>query len=136
MSQSKLRGHCYCGAVRFIINGEPKGIAHCHCESCRRHSASAVATFASFYVDQIDFSHAQPAIHVTDDGVKRSFCGECGSPISYQSAQFENEIDMYLGIFNHPEDLRPQSHVFYREHIAWLNIDDGLPREEGFSKIE
>ena len=136
MSQSKLRGHCYCGAVRFIINGEPKGSAHCHCESCRRHSASVVATFASFNLDQVNFTHTKPASYQPGNGVKRSFCGECGSPVSYQSDQLKDEIHLYLGIFDHPENIRPQGHVFYREHIAWLNIDDGLPRDEGFSKIE
>ncbi len=137
MGKSKLRGHCYCGAVQFEISGEPSWVCYCHCDSCRRHTASVVTTYAQFHLDQVNFTHAQPSSYVTDlNNVKRSFCGECGSPISYESNISENEIFMYLGIFNQPEKLKPQDHVFYREHIPWLNIDDGLPREEGYSIYE
>jgi hypothetical protein len=136
MSDSIRQGHCYCGATRIQTRGEPFDIGHCHCESCRRHTASALATFVSFQLNQVDFTHEKPASHATADGVKRNFCGECGSPISYQSDKFENEIHLYLGIFNEPEKLIPRNHVFYREHVAWLNINDGLPREEGLAKYE
>ena len=31
MSEHKLSGHCYCGAVKFEIEGESEWIGHCHC---------------------------------------------------------------------------------------------------------
>jgi len=136
MNKSKYRGHCYCGSIQFEIVGEPIWTCYCHCESCRRHTASVVTTYAGFHLDQVKFTHAQPAHHFSEDGVKRMFCGECGSPISCQMkrALDEGEIYLYLGIFDEPEKLRPQNHVFYRERIPWLNIEDDLPRDEGLAR--
>lgn len=131
MSETKTRGHCYCGAVKFEISGEPIWVSHCHCESCRRHTASIIATFAGFNPDQVSFTGNLPAKHSSKDGVKRSFCGQCGSPISYESDRWKDQLHMYLGIFDEPEKLHPTDHVYYDEKIAWLHVADGLPHHKG-----
>ena len=130
MSEPSATGHCYCGAVRFEISGDPIWISHCHCESCRRHSGSVIATFAGYYLDQLKFNATMPSTHVTAEGVKRSFCGNCGSPISYEHDRWKDQVHLYLGIFDHPEQLQPVDHVFYAERIPWLHVDDQLPRYE------
>jgi hypothetical protein len=61
MGEKKLRGHCYCGAVKFEIVGESDWVGHCHCESCRRQSGSVMTTFAGFRIEQVKFSGAKPA---------------------------------------------------------------------------
>jgi hypothetical protein len=33
-----------CGAVRYEAVGDPTAVAHCHCESCRRHSGAPAVT--------------------------------------------------------------------------------------------
>ena len=45
MSESILRGHCLCKSVQYVVSGEPRWCAHCHCGDCRRHTGGAVATF-------------------------------------------------------------------------------------------
>ena len=131
MSQSKSRGHCYCGAIQFEVTGEPGWVSHCHCESCRRHSASVVATFAGFDPAQVKFDAEQPARFNTDDEVTRSFCVHCGTPVSYESPRWPNQIHLYLGIFDEPEKFRPTEHVYCEEQIGWLKFADGLPCHQG-----
>jgi hypothetical protein len=104
MGEKKLSGHCYCGAVNFEIVGEPDWVGHCHCESCRRQSGSVMTTFAGFRIEQVRFSGAKPNSSITDDGVTRRFCGQCGSPISYEYTGRPDEIHMQLGLF---DDLEP-----------------------------
>ena len=31
----KIVGGCYCGAVRYEINGEPQASLQCHCRECQ-----------------------------------------------------------------------------------------------------
>ena len=40
-----LSGHCLCGGVRFRTAGLVRASGHCHCESCRRTTGSAFASF-------------------------------------------------------------------------------------------
>ncbi len=128
MSQKKTTGHCYCGAIQFEVTGDPGWVTHCHCESCRRHSASVMATFAGYSSEQLTFTAARPASFSSDDVVKRSFCGQCGSPISYESPRWPGQVHLYLGIFDEPENFQPEDHSYCAEQIPWLHIDDGLPR--------
>jgi hypothetical protein len=44
----QFEGGCLCGAVRFIATGQPKGVAWCHCQSCRKHSGAPVSVFVAF----------------------------------------------------------------------------------------
>jgi len=92
-----------------------------------------MATFAGYHLDQLKYTANLPASYRSGDGVKRSFCGRCGSPISYQSDRWPDQVHLYLGIFDDPDKIHPEGHVKCEEKIAWLNLDDDLPRYEGYS---
>jgi len=127
MSEAKMTGHCYCGAVKFEVAGESSWIGHCHCESCRRQSGSVMTTFAGFRPEQVVFTGAMPSRYTTADGVTRSFCGQCGSPVAYQQAERPDEIHLQLGLFDDLEPLAPQNHSFLEEKVSWLHADEHLP---------
>jgi len=128
MPETKLSGHCYCGAVKFEISGKSDWVGHCHCESCRRQSGSVMTTFAGFRPDQVIFTGAMPSRFSSDDGVTRSFCGQCGSPVAYESTDRPNEIHLQLGLFDDLEPLAPQDHSFLNEKVSWLHADEHLPQ--------
>ncbi len=127
MSEKKLSGHCYCGAVTFEVIGESDWIGHCHCESCRRASGSVMTSFAAFRPDQVVFTGESPRRYATADGVVRSFCGQCGSPIAYESTQDDNEMNLQLGLFDDLEALVPVDHSFLNEKPSWFQADPQLP---------
>ncbi len=131
MSYSILSGHCYCGAVNFEASGAPIWVGHCHCESCRHASGSVMTSFATYHHDKVVFTGEMPTRFPTDDGVVRSFCGQCGSPIAYESTRQENQIDLHLGLFDDLEQITPQNHTFYDEKASWLKADEHLPKKTG-----
>jgi len=128
MSYSNLRGHCYCGAVKFETSGQPVWVGHCHCESCRRASGSVMTSFATYHLDKVKFTGTMRARFPTDDGVVRSFCGHCGSPVAYESSDKKNQIDLHLGLFDDLEQVKPQDHTYYAEKVSWLQADEHLPK--------
>lgn len=124
---SILRGHCLCRAIRFEIEGAPSWCGHCHCESCRRSTSSPITTFVTLRRELVQIS-GTPAVYESSPGVKRSFCGTCGSPISFETNTRPNEIDLYAASLVHPEAVTPESHVHHAERVSWMNLDDDLPR--------
>ena len=131
MNETGFSGHCYCGAVKFEISGEPEWVGHCHCESCRRQSGSVMTTFAGFHPSQVVFTGAIPTRFRSKDGVVRSFCDECGSPVAYEQENKPDEIHMQLGLFDDLEHLQPRDHSFYAEKVSWLKADEHLPKLDG-----
>lgn len=121
-------GQCLCGGIKFEAAGKPRWVAYCHCASCRRHTASPITCFVNFRTEDVRFS-GTPATYESSPGVTRSFCRNCGTPIAYQTAKRSDEIDIYVNVFDEPERYPPDSHVFYAEHVPWLDVHDDLPRK-------
>jgi len=44
----QFEGGGLCGAARFMATGQPKWVAWCHCQSCRRDSGAPVSVLAAF----------------------------------------------------------------------------------------
>jgi len=121
-------GHCLCGAVRFAARGEPRWVAHCHCESCRRATSSAVATYAGFTAADVEWTGEPPAEFRSSPGVVRRFCRTCGSPLSFEGERWPGEIHLFVPSFDEPEVFRPACHVHVDEQLRWLHVADQLPR--------
>lgn len=115
-------GHCLCGAVRFEAVGEPKWVEWCHCESCRRVTGSPVTAFAAYPKAAVTFPASTPASFISSPGVRRSFCGRCGSPVAYEGARWPDEIHLHLGLFDVP-DLVPARHGCHEEMLPWLRLE-------------
>jgi protein-tyrosine-phosphatase len=121
-------GRCLCGAITFEAEGEPEWVAHCHCESCRRQTGAALATFVGYTATKVTFTNGERQLHDSSPGVRRGFCGKCGSPLSYEADDYPNEIHLYLSSFDEPGRFTAQRHVFFDEHVTSFETYDNLPR--------
>ena len=122
------KGHCLCGAVTYAVGGKPNWTSHCHCGSCRRNSGSAVATFVSFALIEFAVTQGQLSHYESSPGVTRSFCPQCGSPMTYRSNSMPTEIHLFLGSLDNPEEFPAQAQVFCAEKLPWLSVDDHIPK--------
>jgi hypothetical protein len=134
VARMNTRGHgvggCFCGAVRFSITAEPIWSAYCHCDSCRRATAAPVAAFVGFAEDGVRFDGDARRIFSSSSGVERSYCANCGTPLSYRSTRWPGEIHLYTPTFDHPEAYPPTFHVHWAEKLSWLVVTDTLPKYE------
>jgi hypothetical protein len=121
-------GGCFCGALRYAVNGEPLVVTHCHCLHCRKLGGAAFVTWATFDPAEFRYIKGKPATVSSRPGVTRSLCHDCGSPISYQAAELPDEIDLTVGTFDDPESVTPEDHVWADRKISLVHLDDGLPR--------
>lgn len=131
MNAKVSSGGCLCGAIRFEARGVPKWTGFCHCESCRRATGGSVASHVGFTDTDLSFVEGAPKIYTSSPGVRRGFCAECGSSLTYESDRFPDYIQVYVGAFDEPDRFSPQAHVHCKEQISWFNIVDDLPRYAG-----
>ena len=130
----KMTGGCMCGAVRYEATGKPFAINHCHCRSCRKHNGAAVVTLVGFAADQVRFSGDERKIYESSPGVGRAFCGNCGTPLTWEGIGSESEpiFELHISTFDNPDDLVPTAHTFDSERIRWFDVADNLPRYSEF----
>ena len=125
---SKLTGHCLCRAIAFSVSGAPSDVVYCHCESCRRATSSPTTTFLITRKADFRYTQGAPLLYESSPGVRRSFCGACGSPLAYETDRRPDDIDLYVCSLDDPSALAPQAHVHAAEQLPWFETLDNLPR--------
>jgi hypothetical protein len=123
-------GSCLCGTVRYEIRGDIGPGFYCHCSRCRKASGSAFASNAVVAADDFVVIAGQHALKafVADTGLRRSFCGNCGSPIISQREGVP-QVRVRLGTLDSPLERGPHAHIYVDSRAGWCELpDDRLPR--------
>jgi hypothetical protein len=78
----RLEGGCYCGAVRYVAEGEPVLRAQCHCRACQYFSGGAPNLFMLVPAEGFAYTKGAPKTYRRPDkadAVTREFCAVCGT---------------------------------------------------------
>ena len=119
-------GSCFCGTVRFAVNGEPIAMGYCHCNSCRHWSASPVNAFTLWKPASMKILQGADSIgsHSKTPKSDRKWCKKCGGHV-FTEHPHGGFFDVYAAII--PDfPFKPGLHVHYQETV--LHIRDGLPK--------
>ena len=127
-----IEGGCLCRSVRYRIDGEPMFSGTCLCPTCRKASAAAIVPWIHVYSQFFTYTAGQPVPYQSSPGVNRTFCGRCGTPLTYWKVSYGNTIDVTTCSLDDAEAFPPIAHVWASQKLGWLKLDDGLPCfEEG-----
>jgi hypothetical protein len=66
-------GGCLCGAIRYVVRGEPYRFGICHCADCSKESGSVFVAYAHWRRDDAEVTGPVSTFR------GRSFCPTCGS---------------------------------------------------------
>ena len=121
MSKVHYRGGCLCGAVRLEIAAEPYRVGVCHCLDCRKHTGAVFGIYAVFPAEAVSI------VGTTSDYRGRHFCPVCGSSIFGRSA---DEIEIPVGAFDAPNQVRPTYELWVCRREDWLPPFEGARRYE------
>lgn len=134
MGVRTAEGGCLCGTVRIVARGEPTTVVYCHCRDCRRANGAPVSLFVGYLAEQVDTERGEPRSYESSPGVRRSFCGDCGSPLSYKDERLPGEIHIPVGVFDDPETFEPMEHSWASQRLSWFELGDDLHRHAGSSR--
>lgn len=122
-----ITGGCLCGAVRYRLIAPPESSGFCHCETCRRAGSAPSLPYAGIDLAAFAVTQGAPVAYRSSARVLRSFCGTCGSPLTYFNEDKPDKIDIMTVSLDAPEAFAPTEHVWVSEKLAWDVVTDGLP---------
>jgi hypothetical protein len=122
-----MQGGCSCGAIRYEALGTPSNCTLCHCADCRRVSAAPALGWFSLATADLRFTQGSPKSRSSSPGVTRMFCGDCGTPLTWQHQDCAHEIDVTTCSLDDPSLAAPRDHTFVHSRVPWLPLCDGLP---------
>ena len=73
----------------------------------------------------------EPKVFRSSPGVERTFCDNCGTPLSFRSENMSGVMHLYVAALDEPEKFEPTLHVSHEEKLPWLEIGDHLPTSIG-----
>ncbi|HZY48420.1 MAG TPA: GFA family protein, partial [Devosia sp.] len=97
-----LTAQCACGSVSVRFVGKVLSMFMCSCEDCQRatgsgHSAIVLARPGDVTITGAVKSFARPAN--SGATLTRSFCPECGTPLSARSSRAPDVLMLPVGLF-------------------------------------
>ncbi|MBV9563970.1 MAG: GFA family protein [Bradyrhizobium sp.] len=128
----KLEGGCYCGAVRYVAEGEPRMKAQCHCRECQYITGGAPNLFMAMPPDGFQYTKGAPRKFARSDlekPVTREFCAECGTHLVTRP-NFPIVV-LKVGTLDDPKLFgAPQSAIYTCDQQPFHVIPEGLPSFE------
>ena len=122
-----VAGGCLCGAVRYRVTGTPTNTMICHCRTCRRAAGSPVVAWLTFSTGDFQFTRGQPVEFSSTAPVRRTFCGSCGTPLTYAHQDSPASIDVTTCSLDDPHSFPPTHHSWLSDDVGWVRFGDGLP---------
>ncbi|MBV8191628.1 MAG: GFA family protein [Alphaproteobacteria bacterium] len=125
--EQTFEGGCLCGAVRYRVTGPVQASGTCHCRTCRKAASAPELPFATIAVKSFMIIQGRPVEFRSSEEATRSFCGRCGSPLSYRHDSTPETIDIMTCSLDDPDAVPPTHHIWASHKHRWTVIGDGLP---------
>ncbi|MFP6806824.1 MAG: GFA family protein [Pseudomonadales bacterium] len=120
-----LTGECFCGEVKYRIEGSVRDARSCHCSRCRKAFSSQASAYALVnssefhWVSGIDLLTTFSSEH----GFGLQFCSKCGSTLC---GIFQDEVHgVTLGCLNEDPQIEIGRHIFVGSKASWEVIPEG-----------
>jgi hypothetical protein len=84
--------------------------------------------FVHFPVGAFTWVSGEPTRYRSSANAERGFCAHCGSTLTMHEPVIADRVQVTLGSLDHPELTTPDDHVWTKQQLPWLRIEDGLPR--------
>ncbi|WP_296058106.1 GFA family protein [uncultured Amphritea sp.] len=127
-----ITGECFCGSIKYAINGSLKDARSCHCSRCRKAFSAQASSYALVEHDEFEWLQGADLLtrYQTQPGFGLQFCSRCGSTLCGTFNGLVHGIT--LGCINGDPEVEIGYHLFVGSRAAWEVIPEGVTTyEEG-----
>jgi hypothetical protein len=128
MTSSSFTGGCQCGAVRFSTIKLLDNPHICHCRMCQKAVGNVFAALISTPKAGLKWTRGTPARFRSSADVDRGFCAQCGTPLFYDNAQWD-EIGLMIGALDKPQAIKPISQDSTESRLPWFHEITAIPNK-------
>jgi len=127
----KAEGGCYCGAIRYQVEGDPLFKGQCHCRECQYIAGGSPNMVMGMQESGFSYTKGAPkAFRRGDlpDPVSREFCQECGTHLVSKAPGVPGAVLLKVGTLDDPSLFgAPQMAIFTVDKQPFHQIPEGVP---------
>jgi hypothetical protein len=117
-------GGCQCGAVRYRASEFGRS-SLCHCRMCQKAFGGPFAVLVT--ARDLEYTRGKPKHFQSSDKVKRGFCGDCGTPLTYEFDGWDPDITVTT--MDDPAFTPPVVQLGLESRLSWCEGAMSLPEE-------
>ena len=126
----KATGGCYCGKLRYAIDGSLEAALQCHCRECQYITGGNPNVMVVVAAEDFKYTDGTPSVFARSDletPVTRHFCSTCGTAIGTRSPARPNSMIVKVGTLDDPSVFKAQVAIFTCDKQEFHHIPEGLP---------
>ncbi len=127
-----ITGECFCGSVKYQIDGILKDARSCHCSRCRKAFSSQASSYALVEAQEFEWLEGSELLtsYESQAGFGLQFCSKCGSTLC---GTHNGEVHgVTLGCLNENPKIEIGYHIFVGSKASWELLPEGIATyEEG-----
>lgn len=119
-------GECFCGAIKYRVNGSLRDARSCHCSRCRKAFSAQASAYALVEPHEFEWLSGQELLtsYVGKHGFGLQFCSQCGSTLCgiYQGTVH----GVTLGCVNGDPGIEIGRHIYVGSKARWEILPEGV----------
>lgn len=119
-------GGCQCGRVRYSVSGALSNPHICHCRMCQKAAGNFFLPLVNARKSDLEWTRGSPAHFLSSDRVRRGFCADCGTPLTFETLAAEH-LNVTIGSLDDPAAIKPATQDGVEARISWFPELPSLP---------
>lgn len=121
-----ITGECFCGEIKYQINGVLRDARSCHCSRCRKAFSSQASAYALVEPNEFEWLSGENLLtsHIGEHGFGLQFCSNCGSTLCGILGRTIHGVT--LGCVNGDPKIEIGKHIYVGSKASWEIIPEGI----------
>ncbi len=123
-----ITGGCFCGEIKYQVEGQLYDARSCHCSRCRKAFSSQASAYALVEPQEFKWLSGQDLLtsYVGKQGFGLQFCSQCGSTLC---GIFNGLVHgVTLGCVDGDPKVKLGKHIYVGSKASWEVIPEGVPQ--------